>query len=361
MTATPVVLAWYGCDVRTGGIIEELPALTPTGALSSRLGSSTSTSFSLALAGAPRGWEAATDQGRTMLVGVDTATDIPVWAGIVLTREGGSAPTVSLQAATPEAYFDRRYSGAVTAFQQDQGAIIASALGPVLVQGPAFVLDNPGTGRLADYTVADGDDRTALSVLQELMGVDGGPEWTVDVAWADASRSGFVLPVRVRSQIGTQAPQPEGVFDFPGSVSSYTLSESYEQGKGATAVIARGEGEGDARLTSALQVGAVEAAGWPRWEHRFTPASGVTDPAQLTAAAVKSVGLMQTGAQVWQIEAVASEAPRVGRDWALGDTVRLAVESSPRHPAGIEAIARAWAWELDPGADRVRPILVQEP
>jgi hypothetical protein len=86
----------------------------------------------------------------------------------------------------------------------------------------------------------------------------------------------------------------------------------------------------------------------------------VTDPDQLDAHAAQSLTLMQKGAQVWSIEAVASRAPRLSRDWALGDNVRMAVETSRRHPQGANVVARCWSWELDPGADRVRPILVQE-
>ncbi|KFK91486.1 hypothetical protein IX27_00165 [Streptomyces sp. JS01] len=357
----PVELAWFGCDLRTGQIIEDLPGLRPTGGLSRRLGQATSASFELDLGGAPRGWQEATDQGRTLLVGVDTHTDLPVWAGIVLPREGGSANTVTLGAATPEAYLDRRYTGTQVLIQQDQATVLAALMTAPLTQGPPFVMDAPPTGVLIDFQVLDSDDRTALSAMQEVMGQDGGPEWTIDVEWASAAKTGFVLPVRVRKAIGTQAPQPEAVFDFPGCVTSYTLAESYEAGKGATVTTARGEGEGDSRLSSPSKIASdLEAAGWPRYVHRFTPASGITDPAQLDAHAAKALALMATGAKVWTVEAAASQAPRIGRDWGLGDTVRICVEHSPRHPDGAEVVARAWSWELDPAADRVRPILVEE-
>ncbi|MFJ2174322.1 hypothetical protein ACIOHE_15590 [Streptomyces sp. NPDC087851] len=362
MTAgVPVELAWYGCELKSGRIIEDLPALRPTGALSRRLGTSTSTNFELSLGGAPRGWEAATDQGRSMLVGVDTYTDQPVWAGIVLTREGGSAQTVQLGAVTLEAYLDRRFTGDQVLIQQDQAAVITALMTAPLSSGPPFVLDAPATGTLMDLTLVDGDDRTVLSAMQEVMGLEGGPEWTIDTAWSSSAHTGFILPVRARPAIGVQSTRPEATFDFPGCVVSYTLAESYESGKGATVVQARGEGEGDSRLTSAPQIAtALEAGGWPRYVHRYTPATGITDPDQLTAHAAQALALMQTGARVWTVDAVASQAPRLGADWALGDSVRIAVETSPRHPAGAETVARAWSWELDPGADRVRPILVEE-
>lgn len=356
----PYELDWYGCDLRTGDIVEDLRSFVPGGALSRRLGTHTTLSGTLGLPGAPADWEAATDQGRSMLVAVDRATDTPLWAGIVLTRTGGSAQTVDLQLATPECYLDRRYTGTITLVQQDQATVCSAVLGPAMSDGPPFQLDAPATGVLMDYSVLDGDDRTALSALQELMGAEGGPEWTVDVVW-NTQHDGFVLPIRIRSTVGVQSASPEAVFDFPGCVTSYSLAESYESGKGATVVQARGEGEGDGRLSSSAYVAdALISSGWPRWVWRFTPSAGQSDPVQLNAHASRALALMQTGARVWSVEAAASVAPRVGRDWLLGDTVRISVETSPRHPAGADVVARAWAWELEPGSNQVRPILVED-
>ncbi|MFJ2631052.1 hypothetical protein ACIO6U_03685 [Streptomyces sp. NPDC087422] len=359
-TADPVELAWYGCDLKSGGIIEELPAVTPTQPLGRKLGTVTTGAASLALAGAPRGWEEATTDGLCMLVAVDTATDTPVWPGIILTRAGGSADTVDLQMVTPEAYFDRRYTGDIAMVGQDQATVMAAVMASAFTDGPCFVLDSVATGVQMGYSVADSDDRTCLSAAQELMAMQGGPEMTVDVAW-NTEHNGFVLPVRIRAAIGTQTQTPEGTFDFPGAVSNYVLAESYEQGKGSNVIVARGEGEGTSRLSSS-PYSAVDliAAGWCRWTYRYTPAQGVTDPAQLNAHAASSLALMRLGSQVWSLEATASRAPRIGRDFVLGDSVRLAVEHSPRHPRGADVVARCWSWQLDPGADTITPILVQE-
>lgn len=356
----PVRLTWYGCDLRTGGIVEDLPSLTPSGALSRKLGAQTTLQLDLALAGATAEWEAATAPGRSLLVAVDTATDTPLWAGAVLTRDGGSAGTVQLGAATLEAYLDARYPGTQTLLATDQASVITALATPALTSGPPLVIDAVATGTTMDYLSDDGDDKTILSCLQEVMGLDGGPEWTIDVAW-NATHSGFQFPLRVRTAIGVQAASPEAVFDYPGCVADYTLSESYEQGKGATRVTARGEGEGSSRLTSPVQQAtALIAGGWPVWDYRYTPATGITDPDQLTAHAAASVALMAQGAQVWTVQGIASKSPRVGTDFALGDSVGVSVQKSRRHPRGTTTVARCWAWELDAGADRIRPILVED-
>lgn len=359
MTATPFQLAWYGCDLLTGGIIEDLPSLKPTGALGRKLGDSTTLQLELALAGAASNWDEATTPGATMLVAVDTATDTPIWAGATLPREGGSGSTVTLGAVTLEGYLDARYPGTQFLFTTDQAAVISALATPALTGGPPFVIDAPSTGVLMDYSVQDGDDKTILSCLKEVMALDGGPEWTIDVVW-NSSHSGFQLPLRVRPKVGVQGATAV-TFDFPGCVARYSLAESYETGKGATVVVARGEGEGSSRLTSSPhEATALLAAGWPRWEYRYTPATGLTDPDQLDSHAAQSLNLMTSGAQVWSLEAVASISPRLGRDWMLGDSIHLAVETSPRHPQGTDMVARCWAWELEPDADRVRPILVED-
>lgn len=361
MTTGPLLLDWYACDLATGVIGEELRSLTPSGTIGRKLGQSVTANLNLDLNGAPPAWEAATQPGRSMLVAVDTATQAPLWAGLILTRDGGSSNVVAIGAVTPEAYLDRRYTGDYGGFGVDQAAIMTGVSQALLVNAPPFVIDAPNTGVLATYSVQDGDDRTVLSSLQELMGQEGGAEFTADVTWADAAHTTFNLPLRVRPKIGVQSTNPEVVLDFPGCVSSYSVQESYEAGKGATEVLAWGDGQGASRLKSSLYAATgLLAQGWPRWDYRYTPASGLTDPDQLNAHAAEALAQMQTGSAAWTVEAVASRAPRVGSDWALGDSIRIHVADSPRHPNGADTVARVYAWNLDPGGDKVTPILLEE-
>jgi hypothetical protein len=98
--------------------------------------------------------------------------------------------------------------------------------------------------------------------------------------------------------------------------------------------------------------------GWCRWSYRWSPGTGITSKAQLNAHASQELALLQTGARAWTVDAVASVAPRLARDWGLGDSVRVSIESSPRHPSGADVVARAYGWTLDPEADRLSPILL---
>ncbi|MFJ2731390.1 hypothetical protein [Streptomyces sp. NPDC087317] len=356
-----VELTWLACDLKSGRIAEELQSLAPSGTFGRRLGLPTSAQFDLALDGAPPDWEAATDPGRTMIVPVDNATSQPLGAWITLTREGGSDSTVKLGTSTPECYLDRRYTSNYVGVGKDQAVIMTGVANSLTVDAPPFVFDAPATGRTMDYDVQDGDDRTILSAWQELMGMEGGPEWTVDVEWADAAQTAVRLVARIRPQVGVQADQPEAAFDFPGCIAAYRCTESYEAGKGANAVYAWGDGEGASRLHSDSYLASdLIAAGWCRWVYRYTPASGLTDPVQLNRHAAEALAQMRTGTTTWTVDAVASQAPRLGRDWALGDAVRVQIDRSPRHSQGVSTVARVYGWDFDPAADRVTPILLQE-
>jgi hypothetical protein len=356
-------LDWYACDLKTGAVVEELPAITTSNALERRLSASSTVNADLTIAGAPPAWPYATMPGRSLLAAADRLTGQLLWAGIVLTRSRGVAATVSLGLATPEAYLDRRYTGTYTAAGVDQAAIMAGVAGAVLVDGPPITIDAPAVGLTGVYSVGDGDDRTVASALQELQQQDGWPEWTVDVQWANAARDAVALVLRIRKQIGVVRDDPDPVFDLPGCITDYTQTESYEVGKGATHVLAYGTGEGSSRLHSDLYVATdLLAQSWPRWDYRWTPAAGGTDPTALNAQAAQALSQMRTGSSAWAVTAAASAAPRIGRDWALGDSIGIHIDAdtAPGHPDGADFVARAYAWQLDPNANTITPILVED-
>lgn len=353
-------LAWYGCDLRTGRISEELAAITAQ-TLSRRLGAATSTTVSLALDGAPAEWESATDPGRTMLVAVDTLTGTPVWAGIALNRKGGSGSDVQLGLGSPEGYLDRRFPGSYSAAQADASTVIADLAAPILTQGLPVSMDTTACGLLIDYTSVDTDDKTIMSSIQTISAMDGAPEWTIDVVWGDAAHTMFALIMRIRPTIGTIS-SPQAVLDMPGCISSYDLEESYEAGKGANVIQASGDGEGDARVQSDIYTADdMITAGWPRYIHRYSPGTGITDLDQLNAHAAHTLDLLRNGAKSWSVQAATSVAPRLGTDWTLGDSISIEIAPgcSRRHPLGITTTARAYGWDLNASGDTVVPILLE--
>lgn len=360
----PYDITWYGADIMSGQIIAELPCLRLSGSLDRRLGEYTSANWDVILDGAPPNWQAATQPGRAMIVGVWDGT--PGWAGYIPPRTRGSSSTAQVTASTMEAYLDRRYTGTLALAGTDEALIAAALLGVAQNGLSSLDVDAPPTGTLRDRSYADSDDKTIYSALTELSGVQGGPEWTIDPVWTP-DRSGFRLVARVRKQLGTQDASPQAVFSMPGAVTQYESVESYEDGKGATLVMATGNGEGDGvggsggRATSSVYRSTLVDQGWPLYEYRWSPSSSITSTDVLNQHAAAALAELAGGTTSWTMTARASRAPHLGSEWSLGDNVRLQVDRgiSPGHPDGADVVARALGWSLDPAADEISPVLVQ--
>lgn len=365
------VVTWLGCDLVTGQIIEELPDLAPSGSISAMLGAYTSASFQLPIAlggnGAPpKEWLSATEIGRAMIVAVLAGE--PIWAGIVLAREGGTEAVADLACVTLEGYLNQRYVGDHEWLAEDEASVIAAGLiGDANdVEGIGFDVDASPTGILRDSVHLDQDDKTVYSALRELQG-QGGPEWTVVLGWTDSTQTAVSKKIRIASRIGFASSAPDAVFTT-GSASAvvasagasearYSFAEDYSTGRGANHIIATSSGEGLSRPQSfPARDEARIAAGMPRYEYRFSPGSSITDLDVLDAHAQKALTIMAAGSRTVSIIARADVTPVLGTDWFLGDDLGYDLVGH-RHPGGLQGVARAIGWELDPLKGVVSPIL----
>lgn len=358
----PLIPVWYAADAASGAVLDELPLIASP--ISRVLGQSMSTSAEMPLSGAPAGWIQDTEPGRTMIVcAVD---DVPIWAGLILGRARGSAPTATLSLVTPETYLDRRYAADHTWSGVDECSVVGAGLiGDCAVHGLGLTVDAVASGTLISETYADSNDTTILSALTSLMQT-GSPEFTIDVTWSSSTKTAFSLIARIRHMIGVQSSTPNAVFELPGCVTGYSQSEDYTSGKGATTVRAYGNGEGVSRASSGDVLSALVAQGWPRWDYRWTPNQATTDTGVLAAAAAQAIATMGAGTSIWTLDATASMAPRIGTDWGLGDTVALQVDPSPGrdgqtiapgHPDGVSKNLRALGWSLDFANNKLTPVL----
>jgi hypothetical protein len=149
------------------------------------------------------------------------------------------------------------------------------------------------------------------------------------------------------------------VFGTPGaSEARYTYREDYSAGSGANHIIATSSGEGETRPQSApARDEDLFTAGWPRWEHRYSPSSSITEQATLDAHAAAALAVMARGSRVLSIAARADAYPVLGTDWAIGDDIGYDL-TGHRHPDGLTGVARAIGWELDALAGVAAPILL---
>lgn len=390
---------WVAVDARTGILIADLPDLSvPT--IKRTICRYESATATLPLPTAPENWVEATRPKAVNLILL--SDDDPVWGGMVSTRTRDSGDLVQLALATAESYFDSRYVGDVTYTGIGQNAIVASLIGAYVADGakPGLPIRvqyaTSGVGTLRDRTYKDASDKTVYSVLQELAGVEGGPEWTIEWEWQhNPERITPVLYVGDRIGVAVTGASPAASFEMPGAVLAAGLVEDYTSGKGANDVKAVSTATGDVRPESPHIVPDV-ADGRPTIEYRFTPSTTITSTDTLTDHARRALAVMQSGSVALTMAADYLSAPPLGTDWRLGDDVGYVIggrepdgsthledglfsavftetfgvtgsvldypdgrDTVPAFPGGFSGVARCIGWELTPDAPTpiVTPIL----
>jgi len=330
-------LSWVAVDARTGLIVEDLPGLV-VGSVRQTIGRYESATASLPLPTAPGEWLSATRPGAVCMVLLSQAVDglgnhvgesVPVWGGMVTRRPRTEADTVEMSLSTLEAYFDRRYVGDETFVGVGQNAIVSALVGKYAADGvrPGIPIrvQMSGAGTVRDRTYLDRDDKTLYSVLTELMGVDGGPEWSVGWEWQhNPERLTPVLYVGARiGRAVTAGLAPAATFDIPGPVTTVVVDEDYSAGKGANDVMAVSSATGDVRPQSPRQV--TSDTSRPTFELRFTPSTSITQVATLTGHALSALALVADGARTVALSAAEAYAPKLGTDWVIGDDIGFAI------------------------------------
>jgi hypothetical protein len=370
--------SWIAVDMGTGRLIADLPGLVVQ-RVGSVLGAYTSTSAELPLPGAPENWERAVLEGAAVLVLVDDEQR-PLWGGSVLRTERGLGDTVKVDLASLEAYLDRCYVGDVTFTGVSQTQIVADLIDAFVNDGSIEIrVEAAVSTTLRDRTYKRSQDKTIYSVLTELSGVQGGPEWTVGWEWQHSPER--ITPVlRVADRIGSGvAPGfgPGATFEAPGPVRDVRYVRDYGSGKGANRVLAVSTAAADVRPESTPAEAAVSER--PTFEYRFTPSTSITQTETLDGHAQRALALMQDGAVSLTLVVDAGAGPRLGVDWGIGDDIGYRIGDSwtdveglfpgddvfpgegtlpelpstrkrftvPGFPDGLSGVARCIGWEMN--------------
>lgn len=358
-----MALSWVAVTARSGVVIADLPDLAVQGALKRTLGRYETLQVTLPIPTATIEWLNATTPGASILLCLDDASgeEVPIWGGLVINRQRTAGDTVSLALVTIEGYFDRRYVGTRGYNAVGQNSICADLINRYVLDGaggrPGLAIVNrfvtPGVGALRDRGYFDEDDATVYSRLSQLMGVIGGPEWTVDWEAFTASGARRFRPVFcVGDRIGN-APAPgygpAATFEIPGPVTSFTMTEDYSTGMGANVVTAVSSGQGTTRPSSG-PIAAGNFAARPTFEYRWTPGSSITSKSVLRDHARRALQLLGPGATVITLSASVRDAPVLGRDWYLGDDIGYQIGAAgtstvPAFPEGLAGMGRCIGWE----------------
>lgn len=367
--------SWLSCEVLTGRVIAELTELECE-RVSKQIGDATTASASLPLTGrTPTNWRRAILEGAAAMVLVDDEHQTPVWGGLVTHTAPDQTDVVPINLASYEAYLGRRYVGDEVFDQTGAVDIIVSLLQKYVLRGSnggiplRIQVEGTSRGVVIDREYQDTSDKTILSVLQELSGIENGPEWTI--AWETVDNgqsftpvfriSGTPLGVRTNPSSGLG---PNATFEIPGPVSAVSLDRDYTDGSGANDVMATSTASGATRPQSTHVVTADPDR--PTFELRYSPDTDIVDDDQLNAHARARAVEVCNGSRTLSLESQVQDAPRLGFDWVEGDDIgyvvggfdRFGRDLVPAFPGGLTGVVRALGWELTlSGSQTITPVL----
>jgi hypothetical protein len=341
------MLSWVSVNALNGSIVTDLPTLRVEGSLKRTIGRYETQSAILPLDEAPLNWRNATRKKSVFLVALsdplpNEPRGLPLWGGFVTEREPNEGSELPLSMTTAEDYFSDRYVGDESFYTWPQNDIVEYlVLKYAATDGiPIRVVKLPGANPVRGRTYLDKEDKTLYAVLDELSGVEEGPEWTVEWEWVDEQKLGLVLYVGAR--VGSAAPAglgPASWFELPGNVEKVKLRDGYRRGEGANDVMAVSSGSADARPQSPRQVAADN--GRPKIEFRWSPSTSITEISTLTDHAKRALVSMKDGAVELSITATRDETV----PFMLGDDVGFSL-FAPAWPNGISGVARAIGIEI---------------
>lgn len=338
---------WVSCNANTGVVIMDLPGLSVPDVEDVMMGYSTTSGDLMLTNTTPTEWVNATRPGAAYLVLLED--DVPVWGGLIGRRERTEESNkVTLALATIPSYLRRRFVGDVTFTDEDQCAIVEAVVAAYgETGGLPFDYDVSASATTRDRTYRDIDDKTVYSVLSELAGVEGGPEWMVGWIACDVDgKRAFCPELIVRDRLGSTpnaGMDPAVTWGFPpGAVASFRFVEDYTDGQGANDVLAVSTAINNERPESAHAT--ITDDDRPTHEARFTPSTSITEVATLDAHAARKLGQVGAGTITLALD-LNAEASRFGTDVSMGDTVGfrlMGTTDAPllNFPGGLTGTAR---------------------
>lgn len=335
-----MALSWVVCQIASGDQVDVLP-LTVSGDVERTVGAPSSLSASLAVTDekCPPNWVHLLDGKRHMIVLDDDGQPL---VGYRIGQYETGSPEVPIPLRSLESALDAVNVWTHEFWQRDieiggsepgtdEAEVAAIILrdvlaAPLTTPGSwGFTLDVTPTGRTADHTYAAEEDRTVLSVLNELMAAEGGPEWTIRYSWSDDVPRRLIKTIHIAPIIGSTI---ESTVIESHHLASRKRKVSFEGDNLATHVIAVSDGSGLDRPTSDpfVDQDALDA-GVPRVEARIH-VSGVDDTGLLNRVGEAGLRRRWDGLTTWDLTlaATAVGCPRVGRDFDAGDTVPVQID-----------------------------------
>jgi hypothetical protein len=250
------------------------------------------------------------------------------WGGILWKRSYDSTSRkISLQGQTFESYMERRFQSQTLSFSQTDQLLIAQRLIDVQL-GPIHVeIDQSLSGVLRDRNMFWYEYKTIGKELSDLANLENGFEYNIKVSMdptgAFQRKLVFGYP-----QLGMTASQTPHVFDYPGNISDFALTEDAVEG--ANNMTALGAGEGVELLTSHVQDVDQARAGYPPLEASRSYRD-VTQPSTLLMHSSEDLRRLRSPVTVYSVNVRADQEPEVGT-YSVGDYARFRIEDDWVNP-----------------------------
>lgn len=135
------------------------------------------------------------------------------------------------------------------------------------------------------------------------------------------------------------------VFEYPGNIIQYYLTESVIDA--GTNVFAIGGGEGSNMITAEVVDPDIFSQGWPRWDVDITR-KDISSSDDITSLANQLSQIRKPPMSVIKITIKANLAPEFG-SYSLGDTCQIVIKD-PRNPTVFSQFKRILKWELHPAS-----------
>lgn len=250
--------------------------------------------------------------------------NVLVWGGIVWKREyNTSTRTVRLIARGFESYYYRRFNHKTMYWANEDQLDIArwivndnGASDDLLID----VSDKLSVDRRRERVMFGYEFKTLGEELERLGALIDGFDWNV-VVYRDASGSFRRLLDFWYPQAGRPLEQSNLVFEFPGSIKEFSMTENAEES--ANVMWAIGIGEGTEQVVEYAEDAAQLADDWPLLELSRSYKS-VSVPSTLAGHAQADLDRLRTPVTVFEVTIDPDIEPQLGT-YALGDWARFVI------------------------------------
>lgn len=364
---------WVACSAKTGVVITDLPDIVVGDIESVMMGYATTqatlpVAYRAGLSDAQKVAHSetlleATEPGAVYLVLLEDS--VPTWGALVARRQSNQGDSWTLALGTVETYFRRRFVGDLEYTNEDQCAIVEALATLYAADEIPLTVAAAASSRLRDRNYLDKLDKSLLSILSELAGVENGPEWAITWQTCDVDGQTAYCPVLVvADRLGSEpAPglDPAITWDMPGSFATFEFSEDYSDGSGANDVMAVSSAAAEIRPQSEHVV-TVDTR--PKFEMRFTPSTSITQTETLNEHAERKSAQVANGTRTLQMTLKPGAAGiRPGIDYQLGDTIGFVIGGPgvflPTFPHGMSGRGRVTSWKRAFNPPSVTPTLTE--